>query len=317
MTSTTAPRLLAGRYRIDRLVARGGMGEVWSGVDERLGRQVAVKLLRPELGADPQVRRRFEAEARAAAGLVHPNVVAVFDAGEHEGDAFLVMECLPGTSLRDVLAEGPLGPQAARSLAADVLGALAAAHSAGLVHRDVKPGNILLAPDGRWKVADFGIAKTLTAAADSEDLTATGLVVGTPSYLAPERIDGRAATAASDVYSTGVVLYEALTGRKPNGDPPTDMPADLAGAIVRATAPDPADRYPDASAMASALGLGLGVTVAAPAGEAAPPTEPIAAGAPTSVLDRRRRTRAGATAATAAVAVVVAVLMATHGPSSP
>ena len=154
------------------------MAEVYEGHDERLDRAVAVKVLRPEMAADTGVRERFEAEARSAARLSHPNVVAVFDTGEDEGTPYLVMERLPGETLADRMAAGPVDQAWLRRVAGDVLGALGAAHAAGLVHRDVKPGNILLAADGSAKVADFGIAKSLELAGD---LTGTGLLVGTPA----------------------------------------------------------------------------------------------------------------------------------------
>jgi eukaryotic-like serine/threonine-protein kinase len=194
------------------MVGRGGMGEVRAATDARLQRNVAVKLLRADLAEIDEVRRRFEGEAHAAAALVHPNVVTVFDAGEEDGAPFIVMELLPGRTLADELAAGPLSSVQVRGLAAAVLGALEAAHSAGIVHRDVKPGNVLRAADGTWKVADFGIAKIAEAAGD---LTVSGVVIGTPAYMAPERLEGESATPAADLYSTGVVLYEALTGRKP------------------------------------------------------------------------------------------------------
>ncbi|MGH9151457.1 MAG: serine/threonine-protein kinase, partial [Acidimicrobiales bacterium] len=250
-------RVLRGRYRLGPLLGRGGMAEVYEGHDERLDRPVAVKVLRAEMAADPGVRERFEVEGRSAARLAHPNVVAVFDTGEEQGTPYLVMERLPGDTLADRMADGPVDQEWLRAVAADVLAALGAAHAAGLVHRDVKPGNILMAADGRAKVADFGIAKSLEVAGD---LTGTGLLVGTPAYLAPERLDGRPATERSDLYSLGVVLYEALAGAKPfTAETPlamagavlNDVPAplaelrpgvapDLAAAVERAMARDPA-----------------------------------------------------------------------------
>lgn len=188
------------------------MGEVWAGEDQRLGRPVAVKVLRADLAAHAEIRARFEAEARAAARLSHPHAVGVYDSGEDDGRAYIVMECLPGTTLADELASGPLAPEEVRRMALQVLDALGEAHRVGLLHRDIKPGNILRAANGSWKLADFGIAKGLEPA---PDLTSTGLLVGTPAYLAPERIDGQAATPATDLYSLGVVLFEALTGQRP------------------------------------------------------------------------------------------------------
>jgi serine/threonine protein kinase len=205
------PAWIADRYQLGDVVGRGGMGEVRAATDVRLEREVAVKLLRADFAEIDDVRRRFEGEARAAAALVHPNVVAVFDAGEEDGAPYIVMERLPGRTLADEIAAGPLSTFEVRDVAVAVLSALEAAHSAGIVHRDVKPGNVLRAADGSWKVADFGIAKIAEAAGD---LTLTGTMVGTPAYVAPERLAGEPATPASDLYSTGVVLYEALTGRK-------------------------------------------------------------------------------------------------------
>lgn len=205
------PTWIADRYRLGDVVGRGGMGEVRAATDVRLEREVAVKLLRVDLAEIDDVRRRFEGEARAAAALVHPNVVAVFDAGEEDGAPYIVMERLPGRTLADEIAAGPLSNFEVRDLALAVLSALEAAHAAGIVHRDVKPGNVLRATNGTWKVADFGIAKIAEAAGD---LTVTGVMIGTPAYVAPERLAGEPATPASDLYSTGVVLYEALTGRK-------------------------------------------------------------------------------------------------------
>ena len=193
--------------------------------------EVAVKLLRPDLAADPGVRGRFEHEARAAARLSHPAIVTVFDSGEHDGVPYLVMERLPGSSLADELAVGPVDPDRVGAIALRVAGALATAHAAGIVHRDVKPGNLLLTEEGDVKLADFGIATS----AEISDRTATGMVVGTPAYLAPERLAGGPATTSTDVYSLGVVLYEALTGSKPFAG---DSPVVIAHAI-HATSPTP------------------------------------------------------------------------------
>jgi eukaryotic-like serine/threonine-protein kinase len=205
------PSWIADRYQLGDVVGRGGMGEVRAATDVRLDRRVAVKILRADLAEIDEVRRRFEGEARAAAALVHPNVVAVFDAGEEGGVPYIVMECLPGRTLADELKNGPMSSFEVGELAVAVLGALEAAHGAGIVHRDVKPGNVLRADDATWKVADFGIAKITEAAGE---LTVAGMMIGTPAYVAPERLEGEPATPASDLYSTGVVLYEALTGRR-------------------------------------------------------------------------------------------------------
>ena len=206
---------MAGRYVTGQLLGTGGMGEVYDAVDTRLDRPVALKRLRADLADDVAMRRRVETEARLAARLTHPNVVTVFDSGLEGGHPFIVMERLDGRTLRDELAEGPMDPGAVRSMALQVLEALAAAHGIGLIHRDVKPGNILVAGEGSWKVADFGIA---TSIEDDHTLTKTGELLGSASYLAPERLEGHAATTRSDIYSLGVVMYEALTGRPPFGE---------------------------------------------------------------------------------------------------
>ena len=317
-----APGTLIGdRYLLDEPLGRGGMAEVWGAVDQRLDRRVAVKALVAELAADAGFRARFAAEARAVARLSHPNVVGVFDTGEHAGRPFLVMERLPGQTLADRVAAGALSEPEARSVAFDVLGALSAAHAAGIVHRDIKPANILLLPDGSAKVADFGIAKlTDPAATDGADRTATNILVGTPAYLAPERVDGFAATPASDLYALGVVLYEALSGSKPfNGDTPVAVAMaaqegarpltevrpgtdpDLTRVIHRAMAADPTERFASAAEMASALGRGGG----------AAPT--IAAGTPDATSVIRVPARASAPAGWARrglVPVLVAVAVA-------
>ena len=263
------PEVIADRYRLGGLLGTGGMGEVRLAHDERLGRPVAVKLLHRSMAADEGARRRFEDEARAAAQLVHPNAVSVFDTGDHDGIAYIVMECLPGRTLADEIAEGPLPAARVRDLALQVLAALDAAHRAGVIHRDVKPGNILLTAEGTAKVGDFGIAKTT----EGLDHTATGMIVGTPSYLAPERIAGSPATPRSDLYAVGVVLYEALAGAKPFADRPPlalvaaiqhEVPrplgevapgADLAlvTAAERAMAKEPTERFESAAAMAAAI----------------------------------------------------------------
>ncbi|HEX2849154.1 MAG TPA: serine/threonine-protein kinase [Acidimicrobiales bacterium] len=281
MRSSETPSLLAGRFRIGPLLGRGGMAEVYDGHDERLQRPVAVKLLRSGASTRPDVRRRFEAEARSAARLIHRNAVAVFDSGEEDGVPFLVMERLPGTTLADRIAGGPLDADEARRIAIEVLAALAAAHRAGIVHRDVKPANVLLDDDGTAKVADFGIAKSLDV---DVDLTSTDQVVGTPAYVAPERIGGERATPAADIYSVGVVLYEMLTGQKafpganavsvayrvrheaadPIREVRPDVPPALARVVERAMAKDPAGRYRSADEMAAALAAAGEETTAVP-----------------------------------------------------
>lgn len=234
----SGPEVIDDRYEVGAVIGRGGMGDVHHGRDLRLGREVAIKFLRADLAAQPLVRTRFEDEARAAARLSHPSVVIVFDSGEAEGRPYLVMECLPGRTLADELVEGPISEERAMSVAADMLGALEAAHRLGIIHRDVKPGNILWTSDGRAKLADFGIAKS----AEALDHTMTGQIIGTPAYLAPERLEGRPATPESDLYSLGVVLYEALIGVKPFQ---SDTPIGMAYAIHAGPAPLVQELRPD------------------------------------------------------------------------
>src|ERR1700722_18658090 len=204
----TATRLLAGRYELGSMLGHGGMADVRDATDRRLARPVAVKILRPDLAAQPRARRRFETEARAAARLSHPNAVMVFDSGEDDGVPFIVMERLPGRTLADEFLDGPLTLERARAVAREILSALGAAHAAGIVHRDVKPGNVLLTDDGHVKVSDFGIAKTV----DDIDQTQTTELIATPQYLAPARLAGEPASSRSDLYSVGVLLYEATSG---------------------------------------------------------------------------------------------------------
>ena len=263
-------RVLDGRYEITERLARGGMATVYRGIDTRLTRTVAVKIMHVGLGDDVEFARKFDREARAAARLSHPNVVSVFDQGADVVDGhvvrpYIVMEYVEGRTLRDVVnAEAPLDPVAALDLLEPVVSALAAAHDAGLVHRDVKPENVLLGARGKVKVADFGLAKAIS----SQTQTATqGLLIGTVSYLPPELVTSGHTDARSDVYSAGVVLFELLTGRKPHsGETPiqvayahvhNDVPPPSAHAprgavppyldalVARATARDPALRPPD------------------------------------------------------------------------
>ena len=261
-------RLLDGRYRLTGLLARGGMATVYRALDERLERPVAVKVMHRGLADDPDFVARFTREARSAARLSAPEVVAVYDQGRDEqtGAAYLVMEHVEGRDLRALLRDrGVLSPARALSLLEPVLRALAAAHRAGIVHRDVKPENVLLGDDGRVKVADFGLARAVQT---SELTSTTGLLIGTVAYLAPEQIERGTADARTDVYAAGVVLWEALTGAPPYAaDTPMqvayrhvheDVPAPstvvggippaLDDLVVRATRRDPALRPPDAGA---------------------------------------------------------------------
>lgn len=228
--------LLADRYELRGVLGRGGMAEVHDGWDTRLQRPVAIKLLHPAFTTDADMRRRFEDEARAAAGLNHPNIVAVHDSGEHHGSPFIVMERLPGRTLHDDIAMGPMPPERVRAMLDDVLGALGCAHGAGILHRDIKPGNVLIASNA-MKVADFGIAKSANAA-----LTATGQILGTMAYMSPERVAGAPASVADDLYAVGVMGYEALTGQRPY---PQDNPAVLLRAILDTTPPPIAVIRPD------------------------------------------------------------------------
>jgi serine/threonine protein kinase/beta-lactam-binding protein with PASTA domain len=272
MTSTGDPlvgHLLDGRYEITGRLARGGMATVYSAQDTRLTRTVAVKVMHVGLGDDAEFARKFDREARAAARLSHPNVVSVFDQGRDNGRPYIVMEYVEGRTLRDVIIrEAPLTPLRTLEMIEPVLSALSAAHDAGLVHRDVKPENVLISERGQIKVADFGLAKAISA----QTSTATqGLLIGTVSYLPPELVVSGRADARSDVYSTGVVLFEMLTGRKPHtGDtpiqvayahvhkdvpPPSSLPTAgpvppyLDALIARATARDSDLRPPDAKVL--------------------------------------------------------------------
>jgi serine/threonine-protein kinase len=262
--------VLGQRYRLEDLLASGGMAQVWRGTDEVLRRQVAVKLLHPHLAADSSFVSRFRQEAVAAARLAHPGIVAIYDTCSEGGTEAIVMELVPGRTLRQRLDERtPIDPWQAAGLAAQVAEALDAAHRAGLVHRDIKPANVLLSGDGRVKVADFGIAK----AAEGADLTQPGLMVGTAKYVAPEQVEGKAVDARTDIYSLGIVLYEMLCGRPPfEGDGEAavalarlqreplrprqvrpSVPRPLEDIVCRAMAREPGDRYDSAADLRAAL----------------------------------------------------------------
>jgi len=254
--SPVDPGLLADRYRLDELLASGGSGQVWRAVDLVLQRPVAVKLLRPEVATDPEARARFRAEACNASRLSHPGVAQVYDYGESASldAAFLVMELLEGASLAQMLAAGPLDPAQTVNVIAQVGGGLHAAHSAGIVHCDIKPANLLISWDGQVKITDFGIASKIT----HPPVTPAGILVATPAYLAPERATGASATPASDLYSLGVVGYECLTGDPPFRGPPLEVaeahlqrpfpplppevPAEVAALVAALTVKNPADR---------------------------------------------------------------------------
>ena len=274
MSSTVADPLIGavldGRYRVLERLADGGMATVYLAIDTRLDREVALKIMRPDLAQDPAFVARFHREARSAARLSHPNVVAVFDQGQDAGQMFLAMEYVPGQTLREVLdAEGALTPRAATDIMMPVLGALGAAHEAGIIHRDIKPENVILREDGVVKVADFGLARAVT----TQTSTSSGVLLGTASYLSPEQVVRGIADARSDVYAAGLVLFEMLTGSKAvTGDHPvhiayqhvhTGVPAPSSRAdtvppvldalVASATAKDPDDRPADGQAMAALL----------------------------------------------------------------
>ncbi|MFF2272598.1 Stk1 family PASTA domain-containing Ser/Thr kinase [Agromyces sp. NPDC058136] len=221
-------RVLAGRYRVGALIGRGGMSDVHVGTDTRLGRQVAIKLLKPQLATDPAFRMRFRQEAQSAARMAHPTIVRVFDAGEETVvDAagqevqlpFIVMEFVEGRLLKDIIHDGPLEPAAAVRVIDGVLTALEYSHRAGVVHRDIKPGNIMITTTGQVKVMDFGIARAVSES--STTVAQTTAILGTASYFSPEQAKGETVDARTDLYSTGVVLFEMLTGRPPfRGDTP-------------------------------------------------------------------------------------------------
>lgn len=259
--------ILGGRYALTERIAIGGMGEVWKAKDQVLGRIVAVKILKDEYNGDPTFLQRFRAEARHTALLNHPGVANVFDYGEDEGSAFLVMELVPGDPLSNVIdRKKSLDPDTVLNYIGQTARALAAAHAQGLVHRDVKPGNLIITPDNRVKVTDFGIARL----ADQVPLTATGQVMGTAQYLAPEQATGQTATGSSDIYSLGIIGYELLAGKRPFtgesqiaialaqvNDPPPPLPDSIPepvrALIMSMLAKDPQDRPENAGKLANAV----------------------------------------------------------------
>ena len=264
MTESLVGRVLDGRYRVLSHIADGGMASVYLALDTRLEREVALKVMRPGLAADETFVSRFRREARSAARLSHPHVVAVFDQGEDDGSMFLAMEYVPGQTLREVMqAEGPLTPRAALDIMDPVLQALSAAHRAGIIHRDVKPENVILREDGTVKVADFGLARAVTTQTTTAQ---TGMLLGTVAYLSPEQVERGIADARSDVYAAGLILFEMLTGTKAfTGDSPIhvayqhvhgsipapssrveSVPSELDTLVALATARDPDQRPADA-----------------------------------------------------------------------
>jgi len=295
---------LSSRYTLTEQIAVGGMGEVWAATDTLLGRTVAVKLLHQALSQESDFAERFRAEARHAASLHHPNIGTVFDYGEDEGTAYLVMELVPGQPLSQIIAErAPLSAPETASILAQAAAALEAAHQGGVIHRDVKPANILITPDGVAKLTDFGISRAIGAA----PVTQTGQVLGTAQYLSPEQALGQSATAASDIYSLGVVGYEMLTGVRPfdagtvvatalahvNQPPPAlpqSIPAGVRDVINAALAKDPADRPASAAAVSRALRMpGAALSSEADAAPTAPtptalPAKPASASTPTRAM---------------------------------
>ncbi|HEX5622669.1 MAG TPA: serine/threonine-protein kinase [Solirubrobacteraceae bacterium] len=287
---------LPDRYRVVRHIASGGMAAVWEAEDEVLGRSVAVKVLAGHLSEDERARRRFEREARAAAGLSsHQHVVTIYDVGEHDGRAFIVMELMRGGTVGERLKAGrAVADDTALRWLREAASALDAAHDAGVVHRDIKPGNLLLDDNDRLAIADFGIARL----AMEDQLTATGQVLGTASYISPEQAMGDAATPASDRYALAVVAYELLTGTKPfqaehfaaqarahvEDHPPAaterdpSLPRGVDAVLDRGMAKEPSERWESAAAMVEALDQAMGAT--RPATEPTRPLAPVAAAAP-------------------------------------
>jgi eukaryotic-like serine/threonine-protein kinase len=301
MNVLSAGQQIADRYQLDRRIAVGGMGEVWEASDMRLGRSVAVKVLRPELSDDPEFLHRFRIEARTVASLDHTGIAAVHDYGEDEGrngrrTAYLVMELVRGEPLSTVISRGPIDPEETLRLLEEAGWALQAAHERGFVHRDVKPGNILVRTDGLVKLTDFGIAK----AADAVPVTRSGMVMGTAHYIAPEQASGSEAGPAGDVYSLGIVGYECLAGHRPfraesavavammqvRDEPPPlpeSVPARARALIESVLVKDPKQRYSTGGEFALAVAaIRRGEPLPAPAsisGEspvipARPPTTP-------------------------------------------
>ncbi|MFI7580498.1 protein kinase domain-containing protein [Kocuria kalidii] len=318
--------VLGGRYALTDRIAIGGMGEVWKAKDRVLGRIVAVKILKEEYTGDPNFLQRFRAEARHTALLNHPGVANVFDYGEEEGSAFLVMELVPGEPLSNIIERRKtLGPDTVLNYIGQTARALAAAHAQGLVHRDVKPGNLIITPDNRVKVTDFGIARL----ADQVPLTATGQVMGTAQYLAPEQATGQTATGSSDIYSLGIIGYECLAGRRPFtgesqiaialaqvNDPPPPLsdavPETVRALLMSMLAKDPRDRPATAGALGTAVDAirrgdedaavaavpGMRPFLDLPDDDATQAFEPVR-DEPTQVLDRDSRSAAAAAGAAA------------------
>ncbi|MFA5566172.1 MAG: Stk1 family PASTA domain-containing Ser/Thr kinase [Acidimicrobiia bacterium] len=295
--SDAEPKIYNGRYELHRLIARGGMADVFLAHDQLLDRPVAVKVLFPQFAGDPASVERFRREAQAAAGLTHPSIVGVYDWGEEGGTYYIVMEYIDGRSLAEILrSEGMLHPNRAADIAIDVAGALSFAHRNGVVHRDIKPGNILITSSGQVKVTDFGIARALDQSSSESSLTQVGSVMGTATYFSPEQAQGQRVDPRSDLYSLGIVLYEMLASRPPfSGDsavsiafkqvqeappPPSSInpriPASIEAITMRLLQKDPANRYADAEELRGDLrrfreGVPVGGATAA-----VPTTQPAA-----------------------------------------
>ncbi|GAA1778825.1 Stk1 family PASTA domain-containing Ser/Thr kinase [Nocardioides hankookensis] len=319
------PVVVGGRYELGELLGRGGMAEVRKGTDTRLGRVVAVKRLRTDLASDATFQARFRREAQSAASLNHPAIVAVYDTGEEPAadgsgisQPYIVMEYVAGRTLRDILREGrKILPERALEITSGVLSALDYSHRAGIIHRDIKPGNVMLTPSGDVKVMDFGIARAISDA--SSTMTQTAAVVGTAQYLSPEQARGETVDSRSDVYSAGCLLYELLTGRPPFvGDSPvavayqhvrepavppsdhdTSLPPEVDAIVLKALAKRLEDRYQSAAAMRSDIERYLGgrpvqAPIPPPVPAAAPVTAPTSVVAPVATYDEEEpRSRTG------------------------
>ena len=321
MRMGTDTTVVADRYELGERLGHTGASEVRAAHDRRLDRMVAIKFFDPRAWPTAEGRARFDAEARLAAAVNHPNVVHVYDVGVDDDRPFLVMECLPGSTLTDALRDGPLPVPRSCALIVEVLHGLGAAHAAGVLHRDLKPSNVLFDAEGHAKLADFGIATAQTLA----DLTATGTVVGTPSYLAPERVAGEPATVRSDLYSVGVMAYETLAGARPfEGESPValayaihraapvpirdlrpEVPQSIAASVMRAMAGSAEDRYTTCEEFARALTDDGGEPTAPSPRLTQTSVLPVAR--PTRQPARRKRRRAWMLGIVAAVLLVAAL----------
>src|SRR5438128_7142647 len=310
VSDTLINTLFDGRYRIIRKLGSGGMANVYLAEDQELGRRVAIKILNDRHAGDEQFVERFRREAKNAASLSHPNIVSIYDRGEAEGTYYIAMEYLEGRSLKElILSRGPAPASVAIDYARQILSALRFAHRNGIVHRDIKPHNVLVDAEGRVKVTDFGIAR-----AGASQMTEAGSIVGTAQYLSPEQARGTDVDQRSDLYSLGVVLYELITGTLPfNGDTPVeiamkhlstvpeppskrrpDVPRDLDLVVMRALAKDPEDRYQSAEEMDGDLDRFMRGSAISPLTEESAtqimraPTGPLAATAATMIAPPRR-----------------------------